>query len=283
MLGNLFDRLACNHRHGEEPPAWLERWMPRPPLELHEGLAYGPLPRQRLDLYVPRNPTRRRRLIMFVYGGGWTTGARRTYRFIGQMMAAYGFAVAIPDYRVFPEVRFPDFLDDTAQALAWLSMHAGTHGLDGSRIALMGHSAGAYNAAMVALDGRYLETAGSSPGIVAGVVGLAGPYAFNPLLYSETREIFADACGEADRLQPVRLVRRHAPPMLLGHGTVDQRVLPLNSLRLAEAMKDAGNEAAARLYRRQGHVGVLLALADPFRRLFRVLDDVVGFLNRVTA
>jgi acetyl esterase/lipase len=117
--------------------------------------------------------------------------------------------------------------------------------------------------------------------IPAPVAGLAGPYAFNPMIYEETREIFATASEEPERAQPVRLVRRHAPPMLLAHGTVDRRVLPLNSLRLAEALADAGNDAVARLYRRQGHVGVLLALADPFRRLFRVLDDTVGFLGHV--
>jgi acetyl esterase/lipase len=198
------------------------------------------------------------------------------------MLAACGFAVAIPDYRIFPEARFPDFLHDTAAAVAWLADHGEGLGLDAKRVALIGHSAGAYNAAMVALDPRYLEIAGTSPAVIAGVAGLAGPYAFNPIVYAETREIFATASDEPQRAQPVHQVRRHAPPMLLAHGTIDQRVLPLNSLRLADALRDAGNEATARLYRRQGHVGILLALANPFRRLFRVLDDVRGFLDRVT-
>lgn len=283
MLGDIFDRLARRHGRSDAPSPWLERWMPRPPLDLVEGAAYGTLPRQRLDLYLPRDPLARRRLVVFVYGGGWDAGARRTYRFIGHMLAASGFAVAIPDYRLYPEAIFPDFVEDTAAAVAWLAAHAREHGVDGSRMALIGHAAGAYNAAMVALDPRYLEAAGSSPDVIAGVVGLAGPYAFNPLIYEETRAIFATTEGEPERAQPVRLVRRHAPPMLLAHGAVDRAVLPLNSLRLAEALRDAGGDGTARLYRRQGHVGLLLGLANPFRRMARVLDDTVGFLDRVTA
>lgn len=283
MLGDLFDRMVGCSGRGDAPSPWLERCMPRPPLDLIEGQAYGSLARQRLDLYLPHDPRARRRLVAFVYGGGWDAGARRTYRFVGQMLAASGFAVAIPDYRLYPEARFPDFIEDTAAAVAWLSTNAGEFGADGGRIALVGHSAGAYNAAMVALDPRYLEAAGSSPGILSGVVGLAGPYAFNPMIYDETRAIFATVEDEPERAEPVRLVHRHAPPMLLGHGTVDRRVLPLNSLRLAEALRNVGGEGQATLYRRQGHVGILLGLANPFRKLARVLDDTVGFLDRVTA
>lgn len=283
MFGNLLDRLAHRNGYGDASLAWLERWMPRPPLDLVEGVAYGPLPRQRLDLYLPRDLRARRRLVVFVYGGGWDAGARRTYRFVGHALAARGFTVAVPDYRLYPDARFPDFLDDTARAVAWLHANAAAHGVDAGRVALIGHSAGAYNAVAVALDGRYLEAAGTSPAVIGGVVGLAGPYAFNPLHYEETRPIFAPAQAEPDRAQPVRLVRRHAPPMLLAHGAVDQRVFPFNSLRMAAALREAGNEAAARLYRRQGHVGILLALADPFRRFCRLLDDAVAFLGRATA
>ena len=280
MLGNLFDRLAHHTGRDDAPSRWLERWMPQPPLELLEHVSYGPLPRQRLDLYLPKDPRARRRLIVFLYGGGWDAGARRTYRFVGHTLAACGFAVAIPDYRLYPQARFPDFLDDTARAIAWLHAHGQEHGVDGRRVALLGHSAGAYNAVMVALDGRYLEAAGASPTVIGGVVGLAGPYAFNPLAYRETRAIFAPALDDPDRAQPIRLVRRHVAPMLLAHGAVDQRVFPFNSLRLAETLREAGNEATARLYHRQGHVGILLALANPFRCLCRVLDDALAFLGR---
>lgn len=257
--------------------------MPQPPLELHEHVPYGPLPRQHLDLYLPRDAKARRRLVVFLYGGGWDAGARRSYRFIGHMLAACGYAVAVPDYRLFPQAHFPDFLEDTAKAVGWLHANVGAYGVDARRMTLLGHSAGAYNAVMVALDGRYLEAAGSSPGVIGGVVGLAGPYAFDPVSHEETRAIFAPAQADPDRAQPLRLVHRHAPPMLLAHGTIDQRVLPLSSLRLAEALREAGSEADARLYYRHGHVGILLALANPFRRVARVLDDAVAFVGRAVA
>jgi acetyl esterase/lipase len=153
--------------------------------------------------------------------------------------------------------------------------------MDGGRMALIGHSAGAYNAAIVALDPTYLERAGVSPRVVAGMVGVAGPYAFNPLDYQETREIFAPAHRDPDRVQPMRLVRAHAPPMLLAHGTADRRVLPINSVRFADAMQAAGNDAKVRLYPHHGHAGLLLAMARPLCRLCRVLDETVGFLDQV--
>jgi acetyl esterase/lipase len=115
---------------------------------------------------------------------------------------------------------------------------------------------------------------------VGGVVGIAGPYAFNPLEYQETREIFTPSKRDPDRVQPMRRIRAHAPPMLLAHGTADRRVLPINSVRFADAMQAVGNDATVRLYPRQGHAGVLLAMANPFCRVFGVLDDVVGFLDR---
>jgi acetyl esterase/lipase len=280
MLGNVFDHLARRGGRGDSPSRLLEAWMPNPPLELFGGLAYGAHPRQRLDLYLPRDPRARRRLLVFLYGGGWDAGARRTYRFMAHMMVAGGFAVAIPDYRLFPEARFPDFLEDTASAVGWLHRHARDFGVDGNRMGLMGHSAGAYNAVVAALDPRYLEQVGASPSVISGVVGIAGPYAFNPLDYAETREIFATVRGRPERAQPMHLVRPQAPPMLLVHGTLDRRVAPVSSLRLAEALRDVGSEASAKLYARHGHVGILLALANPFRRLFSVLDDAVGFLDR---
>jgi acetyl esterase/lipase len=130
--------------------------------------------------------------------------------------------VAIPDHRLFPDARFPDFLIDTASAIGWLHRHAGEHGIHGDGLALLGHSASAYNAAIVALDPVYLERADVSPEVLAGVVGLAGPYAFNPLDFQETQEIFAPSSCDPHRVQPLRLVRRHAaPPMLLAHGGAD--------------------------------------------------------------
>lgn len=283
MLGNLLDRLANRHDRGETPPRLLEALMPRPTMTFVGDVAYGPRRRQQMDLYLPQDPRHRRRLIVFAYGGAWGAGARRTYRFMAHALVACGFSVAIPDYRLFPEARFPDFIHDTAAAVAWLHRHGVDYGIDGSRLALIGHSAGAYNAIVAALDPSYLEEVGASPGIIRGIVGLAGPYDFNPVDYVETREIFAPSRDNPARAQPLALVRRLAPPTLLVHGLADRLVLPFHSESLAAALAAQGNEVTLKLYPRHGHVGVLLALARPFQRVFRVLDDTLGFLSRVFA
>ncbi|HEX6011632.1 MAG TPA: alpha/beta hydrolase [Geminicoccaceae bacterium] len=277
---DVLDHLAHGQGAGGLAARLLEAWVPAPALRLLSGVAYGRHPRQRLDLYLPQQPSARRRLVVFIYGGCWTAGARGTYRFLAHVLAARGFTVAIPDYRLFPDARFPDFLVDVASAIGWLHRHASAYGMDGGRMALIGHSAGAYNAAMVALDPTYLERAGVSSGVVGGVVGVAGPYAFNPLEYQETREIFTPSKRDPDQAQPMRRIRAHAPPMLLAHGTADRRVLPINSVRFADAMRAAGNDAKVRLYPHHGHVGLLLAMANPFCHMFGVLDDVVSFLDR---
>lgn len=281
MFGNIFDRLAQWHGRGDASPRLLEAWMPRPHMDVVAGLAYGDRQRQRLDLYLPHDPKARRRLVMFVYGGGWYAGARGTYRFLAHALVACGFAVAIPDYRLYPEGCFPDFIEDTAAAAAWLGRNGRDHGIAKGPLALMGHSAGAYNAAVATLDPSYLERHGSSPGIVGGIVGLAGPYDFNPLEWEETRPIFAPSRDDPARVQPMTMIRRAVPPMLLAHGLNDRRVLPFHSRHMARALVDAGNEAVLKLYPRHGHVGLLLAMAAPFHRLSRVMGDTVGFLDRV--
>jgi acetyl esterase/lipase len=281
LLGSILDHLARDQGSRCAATRLLESWIPARSIHLLADIPYGPHPRQRLDLYRPHQVQAECPVIVFLYGGCWTTGARRSYRFLAHVLGSRGFAVAIPDCRLFPEASFPDFLVDAACAIGWLHRHAGEHGIQGNRMALLGHSAGAYNAAMLALDPVYLKSAAISPEVLAGVVGFAGPYAFNPLDFQETRDIFASS-PDPHRVQPMRLIRhRAAPPMLLVHGGADRRVLPINSLSFAAAMRAAENIVDLRLYRRHGHVGLLLGLANPFPRRSSILDDVVGFLDRV--
>ena len=282
LLGSILDHLARDQGSSHAAARLLEAWIPVRSIHLLADIAYGPHPRQRLDLYRPHQVQAECRLVVFLYGGCWTTGARRSYRFLAHVLGSRGFAVAIPDYRLFPDARFPDFLVDTASAIGWLHRHAGEHGIRGDRMALLGHSAGAYNAAMVALDQIYLERAGISPEVLAGVVGLAGPYAFNPLDFRETRDIFApvaprSAAGAADAPDPpprrpadAAGTRWRRPPCAADQ----QRALCL-SVAGAENMVDL------RLYRRHGHVGLLLDLANPFPRRSSILDDIVGFLDQI--
>ncbi|MEA3066224.1 MAG: hypothetical protein QOJ27_2685 [Sphingomonadales bacterium] len=244
-----------------------------------EGVAYGDGPRRKLDVYAPRAAAGRPRpVIVFLYGGSWNSGRRQGYAFAGRALAAQGFVVVIPDYRLVPEARYPEFLRDGAAAVHWVRLHAGAYGGDGERIVLAGHSAGAYNAAMLALDPALL---GPDRAAIRGFAGLAGPYDFLPLDDGATVAAFG-RWPRPEETQPVYWAAAGAPPALLLHGAEDVRVKPRNSRALAARLRSAGVEARLKLYPGLGHIGILTALAIPFRRQAPVLDDLAGFAHEVT-
>ena len=243
------------------------------------GAAFGPDPRQRLDVYAPASPADHRRpILVFFYGGSWSTGDRRGYAFVGRAFAAAGFVTVIPDYRLVPTIRFPTFLEDNAAAVRWARMHASEIGGDSDRIVLAGHSAGAYDAAMLAVDARWLA---ADRRAVRGWIGLAGPYDFLPLKGPITTATFG---RERDPVltQPVTFAGTGDPPAFLATGDRDKTVRPANSDAMAQRLRTAGVRVVRRRYAGLGHVGVLTALARPFRRRAPVLVDAVAFARDVT-
>ena len=242
----------------------------------HRGVRYGRGSRHILDVYpaVTHGPSP---VIVFFYGGGWEEGERGDYFFVGAALAARGFTTVIPDYRVYPEVRFPGFIEDAAAALRWTMDHVAEFGGDHRRIIVMGHSAGAHIAAMLAFDRKWLAKVSLDAGIdLIAMIGLAGPYDFLPLHSETLKEIF----GPEERLvttQPINFVEKGAPPAFLATGRNDRTVDPGNSIRLAERIRLFGGEASVKLYDRVNHRTLIGALARPLRFLAPVLDDVVGF------
>jgi acetyl esterase/lipase len=162
-------------------PALFNLTVPRTGYQAIADLAYGPDPRQKLDVYVPNGLKGPAPVLLFFYGGSWQTGSKAQYRALGQAFATEGFVVAVADYRLYPQVKFPAFVQDGARAFRYLENHVGGYGGDPKRIFLTGHSAGAYIAVMLASDSRYLSEAGSDISHVRGAIGLAGPYDFLPL------------------------------------------------------------------------------------------------------
>lgn len=245
--------------------------------------AFGPDPRQRLDVYapvgVPGDGRRVHPVIVFLYGGSWNSGTKAGYSFVGRALAARGFVVAIPDYRLVPQVRYPDFLRDNAAAVRWVRDHAGSLGGDPDRLVLAGHSAGAYDAAMLALDPRWL---GPDRAAVRGWAGLAGPYDFLPLDQPVTRAAFG-AEPDARSTQPIAFAGAGDPPAFLATGDKDTLVRPANSDRLAATLTAAGVPVERRRYPGVGHVGLVTAIAWPLRGRAPVLDDLAAFARRVTA
>ena len=241
-----------------------------------EGVAYGAAPRQRLDVYAPvARQNDPRLVVVFFYGGAWSRGRREDYAFVGRALAAQGFAVVVPDYRLVPEVRFPDFLEDSAAAVRWTRENAAAFGGDGQRIILVGHSAGAYNAAMLALDPQWL---GRDRAAVRGFVTLAGPFDFLPLDDPATIAAFG-AWPRPEETQPVFYASDDDPPALLLHGAADHRVELRNSEALNAQLTAAGGRPEFVVYPDLGHIGVLTALARPLRHRAPVLDNIAAFVR----
>ncbi len=248
------------------------------------ALPYGQGPRRKLDVYAPRarggaqgggQPALP--VVVFFYGGSWASGHRGGYAFAGRSLAAQGFVVIIPDYRLVPEVTYPAFVEDGAAAVIWARAHATEYGGDPSRIVLVGHSAGAYIAAMLAIDDRWLGAARHS---VRGFVGLAGPYDFAPFDLPVTKVTFG-SWPRPDETQPINLVRAGDPPALLAYGMDDTTVLPRNSLALAAKLRADDVPVSIRAYPGIDHIGIAKTIAKPFRRQAPVLADIAAFVRSV--
>lgn len=243
-----------------------------------EGIAYGARPRQRLDIYMPWRAAGAP-VVVFLYGGSWRSGARGDYRFVGDALASRGFVTAVADYRLYPQAAYPVFLQDCAQAVAWTAQNCAAYGGDPGRIYLVGHSAGAYNAAMIALDPRWLKVHGRSPRMLAGWVGMAGPYDFLPIETTAVRPVFHHPHTPVDS-QPVVHAHAGAPPALLMAGSADRIVDPRrNTESLAKALSAAGAPVRAIRYRGLGHELLVGALARPLRWRAPVLEDLCAFLD----
>jgi acetyl esterase/lipase len=238
-------------------------------------LPYGDGARHRLDVYRPlaAAPGPAAPVIVFFYGGNWESGERRHYRFVGQGFANQGFVTVVPDYRLYPEVRYPAFVEDGAAAVAWVVRNIARFGGDPGRIILVGHSAGAHTALMLALNPAFL---GADRTALAGAVGLAGPYDFEPR--GRNRDILAADAGGPSSM-PIDYVDGAGPPVLLLTGDADPTVSPANSARLAARIRARGGRVRVIEYAGVGHAKILAALAAPLTWLLPVRQDVAAFAS----
>lgn len=243
------------------------------------NLSYGPDDRQTLDVWVPTAPSATPRpVLVFFYGGGWYAGDKDLYGWAAQALAARGFVVVVPDYRLVPEVHFPAFIEDAAAATALAGRIAPQHGGDPNRLGVLGHSAGAHLAMMIALDRRYMAAVGA-PGLIKAAAGLAGPYDFLPLDTPASINAFNRA-PDLTLTQPVSFVRADAPPLWAGHGTADKVVHAEDTTILCDRMHAVGGRCEAKLYPGLSHEDLLATFSPLFRRKGPVLDDVVAFFHR---
>lgn len=248
-----------------------------PAVRVRRDIAYGSLPRQRLDLYRPAAASARpRSLVVFVHGGSWQWGSKDLYRFVGAGLAERGAVVAVINYRLYPVAHLADSLDDVTAAVATLERDAGRYGADPARVYLMGHSAGAELAALVALDPAHLEAAGAAP--VRGFVGLAGPYDFLPLTDPPLRLYF----GPPERYpasQPVNVVSARSAPALLVQGRADTTVAPRNAEALAAKLRGADVPVDTLMLDTDDHNTLLRRFARPYRGGDPVLAAIARFVG----
>lgn len=271
MLATLLS--AC------QPVKLLNAVIPTRQMQCHADVAYGKHPRQRLDIYQPRGiALNSAPVVLFFYGGSWDSGSKSDYLFVAEALVSRGYVVAIADYRLYPEVKFPQLMEDPALAVQWVLSAIAAYGGNPQQLFLMGHSAGAHLAVMLSVNAEYLQAAGVSRTQLRGTVGLAGPYDFLPLTSARLKAIFAPA-DEEWRSQPVNFVDGAQPPLLLLMGLRDNVVWPRNSIRLADAVQQHGGEVKVSTYPNYDHVDMVAKLAKPLRGNSDLLDNIDHWLQ----
>ena len=266
---------------GCSPFRLINHLSPSDHYRLESDIAYGQAGRQALDLYTPRTANDATPVVVFFYGGGWRSGAKQNYEFVASSLTQAGYAVAIPDYRLFPDVVFPAFVEDGALAVAWILKNVRDYGGDPNRVFLMGHSAGAHIAALIALDGRYLAKQSVDVGSIDGLIGLSGPYNFLPIESGYLLDVFPEEHRAAS--QPVNFVSATAPPTLLIHGADDVVVKAANSESLATRLSQHGVGVRLRVYDGTGHTNIAAALAPALDFMNDTLEDSREFLDALSA
>ena len=270
ILGGL---VACS------PFGTLNALSPGSALRTNAAVPYGSNARHKLDIYTPDKAAASAPVVVFFMGGNWVKGEREDFAFVGRALASRGYVVVIPDYRLYPEVKYPEFLDDSAQAVAWTAREISAFGGDPKRLYVMGHSAGAYNAAMVALDPKYLAKHGMKASALRGWIGMAGPYDFMPIENTTTRPVFHFPDTPAAS-QPINHVSKETPRALLIAANKDALVNPQrNTGGMAKKLRDYGVPVKELYYDGVNHVTLVGSLAAPLRLLAPALDDIDSFIK----
>ncbi len=216
------------------------------------NLHYGREPGQSLDIYLPAEDYRGTQLV-FLHGGSWQSGHKDEYAYLGAALSAYGVSCAVVGYRLFPQVRYPMFIEDVAHALGWLRKEGQRYGFTNTPVYLMGHSAGAHIACMLAMDERYRALAGLDEHSIAGVIGLSGVYRFRPETSPVYMDIFSCAQDDLEAVKPINYVGKGKVPLLMLHGDADSVIGIKNAQQMLMAAQGAGQRAVLHTQVGYGH------------------------------
>lgn len=274
MFGALLVLVAC------QPTRVLNTVVPSGSYHAHTDVIYGEHERQRMDIYLPQQEKIKEQVIVFVYGGAWDQGDKKEFEFVGQAFARLGYITVVPNYRLYPDVEFPDFIQDVAVAIAEIPATLQARNIDncpsGRQVILMGHSAGAHSAAMLVADPQYSHTAGIDDLTISALVGMSGPYDL-PLEHERVKDKFSQVEGE--EANPVALAHAEMPPTLLLHGGQDTVAEPLHTEKFAQRLRELDVHVDVHRYDRARHVALVASLASPLRFWTPAYNDIQAFLT----
>lgn len=221
------------------------------PLQVQRDLSYGDQARQNYDLYLPQMPSAKASatpVIIFFYGGSWNSGDKSGYEFVGRRLSSEGYIVAVANYRLYPQVTYPDFLVDSAKAVSAIQKQLQQTQYKAmqpaSQVVLMGHSAGAYNAAMLALDDHWLAAERlDRRKVVKGWIGMAGPYDLYPIALKDVQPVFHHPNYPAQS-NPIDFVTGvdDIPALLMAPSDDEVVSTERNTYALGKKLKDAGEK-----------------------------------------
>lgn len=244
-------------------------------LRVTRDTAYASGDRHSLDIYAPRAPGGPRPVIVYFYGGGWTSGAKANFAWVGAALARHDYIAVVPDYRLYPEAHWPQFLEDCAAAVRWVRDHAASYGGDPSALVLMGHSAGAYNVFALAVDRRWLARVEVDPRRdLRAVIGLSGPYTMEP--HGSLEDAIFDV--KHGYTEPIDHADGESPPLLLLIGDKDRTVEPADSDKVAARVRELGGVAEVIHYPLLGHSDTLDALGGMPGQTAPVMSDIARLL-----
>ena len=265
--------VACS------PTRLLTAVSPAGAIQVRHDLSYGTDSRQKLDIYQPDYRLKQPRpVVVFVYGGSWKSGSKAGYGFIGKSLAQAGYTTVVIDYRLAPQHRYPAFVQDTADAIAWTYRNIAQYGGNPQQLFVMGHSAGAFNAITAVNDLRFWQTTGVPDQAVLGVIGLAGPYAYD-FRTDSTRDVFPVG-ATPDQIMPDRYPRPHAPAHYLLTAQRDRVVYDFNTTRMQAALKSVGVPVQVAEVPSVGHATMIVSMAKPTEFLGNTRQMVLDYMQQ---
>ena len=237
---------------------------------------YGPEVRNTVDVYAPQNASNAP-VVLFIHGGSWSGGDKSDHAFVGDSLARAGYVTGVMNYRLAPQHRYPDYVQDAALALKWLRDHAGQFGGNPNNLFVSGHSAGGFNAVELVDNARWLAEVNVPVSSIRGVIGIAGPYSYDFRQY-QSRVAFPEG-GHPDDIMPDRHIRPDAPPHLLLVAQKDTTVHPQNALNMEAALKKAGIPVQRVVLPRLNHVTIIGAVARNLTWLGSTRAEILRFVE----